>query len=724
MRELTLYTAATSGNAKNTVYPTVAHITDVDAFRAAIAFDHVCAKYKGNRRSEANFEYSDCIAMDCDNDHSEDPAAWKSPADVAAEFPDAEFYVAYSRNNMKEKNGRPARPKFHVYFPVERVTDAKRYAAMKQQLLKHFPWFDANAADAARFYFGSDNGTEYFPGATTADKLLHEIIPEGSRNSTLSHKAGRITKRYGDTAEAHALFMAEAEKCVPPMEQAELDAIWNSAKRFGDRISSEEGYIPPEKYNAKGELDAFLDAAKPENSREYAWSDIGAGRLFADCFKEQARYVPERKCWYIYHNGVWSADIGNLGVMELCKKLADALLLYALRIEDERARTDFLKYATKWQSRYTRETLLKDAQSCYPIPMSEFDRDPYTLNCTNGTLHLDTMEFTPHRPEDRLTKSTNVVYDPDVRSKRFDDYISEVMCGDQEKTRFLQKALGYCITGDTRYECMFILYGPSTRNGKGTLCESILRLLGSYACTVQPETISDSKYTNSHNPSEDIARLAGIRFANISEPKKGLVLNAAKVKSMTGNDTINARFLHENSFDFRPQFKIVINANFLPVINDMTLFQSGRIIIIPFTRHFEEEEQDHTLKDELLKPENQTAILNWLVEGYRMLRQEGFAQPDSVKAATAEYRHDSDKIMQFVEERLEEKEGHELRTSDVHGAYKDWCMQNNFGAENIKNFNQALRSFAQVVRKRPKTGGGATTMLLGYRIIGRAEPLQ
>lgn len=395
MKDITLYTATISGNAKNTVYPTVAHISDVGAFRAAIAFDHVCAKYKGNRRSEANFEYSDCIAMDCDNDDSEDPAAWKTPADVAAEFPDAEFYVAYSRNHLKEKNGKAARPKFHVYFPVERVTDAKRYAAMKQQILKRFPWFDANAADAARFYFGSDNDAEYFPGATTADKLLHEIISEGSRNSTLSHKAGRITKRYGDTAEAHALFIAEAEKCVPPLEQTELDAIWNSAKKFGERISSEEGYVPPEQYNAKGELDAFLDEARPENSREYAWSDIGAGRLFADCFKEQARYVPERKCWCIYKNGIWSADTGNLGVMELCKKLADALLVYALRIDDERARTDFLKYATKWQSRYTRETLLKDAQSCYPIPMSEFDRDPYTLNCANGTLHLDTMEFTP-----------------------------------------------------------------------------------------------------------------------------------------------------------------------------------------------------------------------------------------------------------------------------------------------------------------------------------------
>ena len=721
MQKFSLCRADSSGNPRNTVYPISADINGIDDFRDAVRYDHVCAKYKGNRRSEANFEYSDCIAMDCDNDHSEDPTAWKTPADVAAAFPDAEFYVAYSRNHMKEKNGKAARPKFHAYFPIERVTDAKQYAAMKQQILKRFPWFDANAVDAARFYFGSDNGTNFFPGTTTVDKLL-EIIPVGSRNATLSHTAGCIVKRYGDTEKAHDLFMAEAEKCVPPLDQAELDTIWNSAKKFGQRISSENGYIPPEQYNAKGELDAFLDAARPENNREYAWSDIGAGRLFADCFQDQARFVVEQKSWYTYHDGIWSEDVGNLRVMELCKKLADALLLYALRIGDERVRTDFLKYATKWQSRYTRETLLKDAQSCHTVHMEEFDTDPYALNCANGTLHLDTMVFTKHRPEDMLTKSTNVFYNPDVRCKRFETFIDEITSGDKEKARFLQKALGYGISGDTRYECLFILYGATSRNGKGTLCESVINVVGDYGCTVRPETISN-KSTNSHNPSEDVARLAGKRFANISEPGKGMVLNAAQVKTMTGNDTINARFLNKNSFDFRPQFKIFVNTNHLPIINDMTLFKSGRVIIIPFDRHFEQADQDQTLKKEFAKPENRTAILNWLVDGYKLLCKEGMTQPDSVKAATAEYSHDSDKITQFVEEMLEADAACEIKTSDVYREYSAWCGINHYGTENIKNFNQALRSFAKTDKKRPKDGGGATTMLLGYRMIGRASAL-
>ncbi len=182
------------------------------------------------------------------------------------------------------------------------------------------------------------------------------------------------------------------------------------------------------------------------------------------------------------------------------------------------------------------------------------------------------------------------------------------MNGDMDKARFLQKALGYSVSGDTRFECMFFLYGETTRNGKGTLMESILRVIGDYGRAVRPETIALKHSVNSQNPSEDIARLAGIRLANISESSRGLLLNAAQVKSMTGNDTLNDRFLHENSFDFQPQFKLYVNTNYLPVITDTTLFTSGRVLIIPFDRHFEEYEQDKGLKAEFRKPEVQSAI--------------------------------------------------------------------------------------------------------------------
>ena len=555
------------------------------------------------------------------------------------------------------------------------------------------------------------------------DQVLPETITEGSRNATLSKKAGRLIKRYGDTPEARDLFRQEAAKCVPPLDQGELQAIWNSALKYGAKEAAKPGYVQPEDYNATSDIMAFLQQVKPENSRLYTWTDIGGGYLFADCFQRIVRYVPEKKCWYKYEDGIWAADSSNLFTMERCKELANELIRYTLTITDEQRRQEYLKYCTKWQNRNVRETILKDAQSVHPISMSEFDSDPYVFNCKNGTLHLDTMVFTAHSPEDKLTKISGVTYRPEAKSERFSSFIKEICSDDQEKAAFLQKAFGYGITGDTRYECLFVLYGATTRNGKGTLCESVLKVLGGYACTARPETLGVKPNPNSQNASEDVARLAGIRFANISEPGKGLLLNVALVKSMTGNDTMNARFLHENSFDFKPQFKLYINTNYLPVINDMTLFSSGRIVIIPFDRHFDEDEQDKDLKKQFAKPKCQSAILNWLIEGYQLLQKKGLSQPEKVKAATKEYMVDSNKIRQFVEEVLTEAPALEIKTATVYDRYRQWCDDNGCRAESSRNFNQELRGFAQIVKKRPRGSDSVTTVLLGYTIEGIASAL-
>lgn len=461
----------------------------------------------------------------------------------------------------------------------------------------------------------------------------------------------------------------------------------------------------------------------PVNNRRYRSGDIGCGRLYADIYKGIARYVPERKSWFCYADGKWSKDTGGLKAMELCKDLAEVLIRYALSIKDENLRTPYLQECMKWQQRRFRETYLKEAQSVYPIPMSEFDRDRYLLNCRNGTLELGTHTFRKHRPEDLLTKISPVDYVPSAVCSRFNSFIDEVMSGDKERARFLQKALGYGIGGSTRYECMFFLYGELTRNGKGTLMESALRVTGDYGLAVRLETIAQKNNVNSQGPSEDIARLAGICFANISEPSRGLVLNAAQVKSMTGNDTLNARFLNENSFDFSPQFKLYVNTNFLPVISDMTLFASNRIIIIPFNRHFEEWEQDRSLKEEFARPESQSAILNWLVEGYWLLQKEGLKPPQSVTEATQAYSHESDKVGQFADEWLIEDSTSEIRTSAIYEKYRQWCYDNGCYVENSRNFLHELRKFGNVVRRRPQSGGEKATLLVGYRLRDHVEPL-
>lgn len=403
--------------------------------------------------------------------------------------------------------------------------------------------------------------------------------------------------------------------------------------------------------------------------------------------------------------------------MKLCMKLANLLHILALYIEDEHKRKAYVKFSNRWQARGYRVSVLKDAEVHHPLNVSDFDKDPYLLNCNNGTLNLRTMEFYAHRSSDYLSKMADVIYDSKSLNERWNIYIDEIMSGDKEKAKFLQKILGYGLTGDTRHECMAILYGMTTRNGKGTLCESILKVLGTYACASRPETLALKNKVNSSGPSEEIARLAGVRFVNIPEPGKGLPLNVAQVKSLTGNDTINARFLHENSFDFKPQFKIYINTNYLPIVNDVTVFTSGRMLIIPFDRHFTEEEQDKTLKSEFAKEEVKSAILNWLIGGYKLLQKEGLTIPDSVKDATLKYQKESDKIAIFMEDCLEEGKDYEVRTSEVYERYRSWSLENGYYLESMKTFKQSLESKATIKRKRPKDGKHKTTVLIGYRLI-------
>ena len=460
-----------------------------------------------------------------------------------------------------------------------------------------------------------------------------------------------------------------------------------------------------------------LEEMQPHTNPRYQRDEIGIGYAFADYFKPIARFDRERGIWYVFDGKVWQPDENALAVAELAKRLADRLYTFALQIKDEDTRNRYIKRVQKLQMRKNRRTMIEDAKSVYPVPHSIFDRNTDLFNCQNGTLNLTTGEFRPHDPADFLTLMSGITYDPKASCPRWTQFISEVMMNDSDLAAYLQKALGYALTGDTSLECLFILYGATSRNGKGTTMETFLKIMGDYGKTSNPEMLS-TKFgnTNASGPSEEIARLAGVRFVNISEPEKKITFNAALVKRMTGNDTLNARFLHENSFDFKPNFKIFINTNYKPSVSDMTLFYSNRLKLIPFKRHFEEHEQDKGLKNFFSEPANLSAIFNWCYEGYRLFRASDLSDPAAVVSATKEYQEESDRIGQFVDAWLEEGEAYEVRTSAAYKLYGEWCDKYGYRKENSTNFNNAIQRFFPIQRKRPEgESGGRTTMLIGCR---------
>ena len=272
--KFTLYTANCTGNEKNCLYPNVCIIENEADFAAAVERDHVTGRFRGNYRSIDNFEVSDCEVMDCDNDHSEDPAEWITPEILAERLDDIAFATAPSRNNMKVKEGKSERPRFHIYFPHGQIRNAKECAALKHRIHDRMPFFDENALDAARFIYGAPaEEVTWHEGEMTIDVWLTpqtKSIPQGQRNSTMSRFAGKVVTRYGATDRAHDIFLEQAAKCDPPLGDEELDQIWHSACKFAKKVQSQKGYIPPEEYEFQSR------SLKPAD-----YSDIGQAKILA-----------------------------------------------------------------------------------------------------------------------------------------------------------------------------------------------------------------------------------------------------------------------------------------------------------------------------------------------------------------------------------------------------------------------------------------------------------
>lgn len=373
-------------------------------------------------------------------------------------------------------------------------------------------------------------------------------------------------------------------------------------------------------------------------------------------------------------------DIGGVYARRLAKKFAIVTVQKAAEIIDDKTSKIYVDYYNKFNGYNVREKLVKDAQTVYLMEYSEFDNKPWLYNCKNGTFNLKSGQLQKHKADDMLTQISNVIYEPGARCERWERYIDEVMKSDQQSKNLLQMIAGYCLSGSTKFECFFMLYGKSTRNGKGTFNSTMMKMHGDYAKVLNAESLSyKSFYNNSEAPNESIASLAGARYVCVSEPGQGMVINSDLVKTLTGGDPIRARFLRQNSFIFVPDFKIVINTNFLPKILDDTIFASDRLVLLNFDNHFDADNRDNSLKKQFLKPENMSGIFNWCYKGYQMLEHSGkFKMPDKSMQLFNKYRDESDLIKQFMDECMISSIGGKVKFKEVYERYKDWAKDNGY----------------------------------------------
>lgn len=453
-------------------------------------------------------------------------------------------------------------------------------------------------------------------------------------------------------------------------------------------------YIPINQDN----YNIYIDNDAPQKPKiYYTADDTGTGEWFSDMYQHKIKYNCTDNTWYIYDGKRWKEDV----IKEIYRladeftvKMKDSLTnnledtikkeynldnitnieeKEKVMIKREKFRNEQTQAITKRIKKARNVTgkkaFLTEAQSKLPLPINttDFDTDKMILNVQNGVLNLKTGELNPHSPDLLLSKICAANYNTNAKCSKWLEFLNVIFNRDEELIKFIQKMVGYTLTGSTKEQCLFFLYGDGS-NGKSVFTEIIAHIMGDYAINIQADSLMTKMYTNSSGPNDDIARLVNARLVTSSEPNEGSRLDEGLIKQLTGGDKVTARRLRASFFDFRPDFKLFISSNHKPYIRGTDIGIWRRLKVIPFLVLIPPEKQDKNLKNKLL--EESDGILTWAIEGLKMYLKEGLQSPQSVKVATEEYKVEMDVIGRFLEEVTEESE--ESRISSSH-LYQDYC---------------------------------------------------
>lgn len=408
--------------------------------------------------------------------------------------------------------------------------------------------------------------------------------------------------------------------------------------------------------------------------RFFPYTDSGNAERIIARHGRDLHYCHPQKTWYIWDSKRWIPDEKG-ALMAIAKSIARLLYQEAGAIEDEEDRKACAAFARKCESSERRKAALVCAQSEPGIPIlpADFDTDQFLLNCLNGTIDLHTGELRQHRRGDLFTKLAPVQYDPAARSTLWEHFLDEATEGDRELQDFLQRAVGYSLTGDVGEEKLFFVHGPGG-SGKSTFLESVKASLGDYAKTADFETFVQRNQAGGVR--DDVAELAGRRFVVSIEVEQGKKLAQGLVKLLTGGDTVRARFLYQQGFEFLPQFKLWLAANDAPKVNHDDSAMWRRILRIPFDRVIPKENRDPSIKKRLKDVrESGPAILAWAVEGCHRWREEGLGVPTIVEKATEQYRLNMDPLRDFITDCCVLHSSAWITTGKLRSAYEDYCKE-------------------------------------------------
>lgn len=522
-------------------------------------------------------------------------------------------------------------------------------------------------------------------------EAIPDKISSGGRNDTLCRLAGKL-RHWGWDGDGILSFLEEMNetRCSPSLSSQEVKSIATSIEKYpaGNPSMSETEALGLEEF-----------------------TDLGNAKRLVAKYGHTIRYCCEMKKWLLWNGSKWEED-KVMGIRGYATDVVKSIPGEHQKIQDKTLREKLFKHALKSESLWGIEAMIELAKSESGVAtrLDSFDRDPYHFHVKNGVIDLETGAFLPHDPAMLNSKVADVEYDSEAKCPEWEKFLSKVMRGNKELIKYLQKAIGYSLSGSIEEQIMFILHGTGA-NGKSTFINTIMSLFGDYAMQTPTSTLL---VKNQSYISNDLARLRATHLVVAMEANEGQKLDESLIKQMTGGDRITARFLHQEFFEFIPRYKIFLITNHLPTIHGTEKAIWRRIKKIPFEVTIADDEIDKHLSEKLLR--EASGILNWAIEGCMLWHKEGLTPPEEVVSATEEYRDEMDVIERFIKERCVLDRNERVGAGLLHWHLKEWLQKNNEGDISSVIFSRRMKEKGFQKRK-----GKSQVFYQGLRLRSEEE---
>ncbi|WZY01561.1 phage/plasmid primase, P4 family [Bacillus sp. FSL W7-1360] len=491
-----------------------------------------------------------------------------------------------------------------------------------------------------------------------------------------------------------------------------MDSIFRSSALMRDKWDSQRGdstygaqqidkaisecSVSVSEYNDSSIATEKKSRKKEENilaeveASDYHLTELGNAERMKSHMGKAIRYCKELG-WLLWDGKTWCVDECEkieLLAAETFRKLYDE----GFKELDEEKQKAILKWAKRCESRNVMLNSVKDLRPMVAVAKRELDTHMMLFNCQNGVINLETGELVPHDKKYMITQISPVDYDKNADCPRWKAFLEDVIVDvdgntDHEVINYLQKVLGYSLTGSTKEQAMFFLYGTG-KNGKSTLIDTVQKIMGDYGKQSNTDAFIKKKFDSGIN--NDIARLDGARFVAAVESEEGQQLSESLVKQITGGDKVTARFMRQEYFEFTPEFKVFFATNHKPIIRNDDEGIWRRIHLIPFLAAIPKEKQDKDLVNKL--GEELPGILKWMVEGALKWHSEGLDKPESIAKATKDYRDSMDMLGPFLSEMCVVHPGAKVEAKKGYKEYKQWCYENDETEVSNRKFYRLMES--------------------------------